>query len=59
MEVVSGAIRNIEETEAALVAGMTETEVAELRRLLRLAANNLGVCMPAHPQPSTKEEPHL
>ena len=58
MDVISG-IRRIEETEAKLVEGMTAAEAAELRRLLQLVANNLGVCMPAHPQPPTKEEPHL
>ena len=58
MKAVSGAIEKIEETEAALVCGMTETEAAELRRLLQLVANNLGVCTAACPKPPTKEELH-
>lgn len=59
MHAVSGAIQKIEETEAALVRGMTETEAAELRRLLRKVANNLGVCASPCPRPSIKEESNL
>lgn len=41
--------RQIRQTEARLVSGMTDSEVAELRRLLDLAARNLGV-FPRHPK---------
>lgn len=41
--------RQIRLTEERLVAGMTDSEVAELRRLLELAACNLGV-FPKHPK---------
>lgn len=41
--------RQIRQSEARLVCGMTDSEVAELRRLLDLAARNLGV-FPKHPK---------
>lgn len=47
---------HIRRTEAKLVEGMAEAEVAEFRRLLQMAAHNLGVCMPHHLK---KEEPNL
>lgn len=56
LDAVSGAIQKIEETEATLVHGMTDGEAAELRRLLQLVANNLGVCAAPCPRPSIKEE---
>ena len=59
MEAVSGVCRQLEATEATLVHDMTEAEAAELRRLLQLVADNLGVCAPCHPHPPTKEASHL
>lgn len=41
--------RQIRHTEDRLVSGMTDTEVAEFRRLLELAAKNLDV-FPNHPK---------
>lgn len=49
--------QHIQQTEARLVQGMTEPEIAELRRLLEIAAHNLGVCMP-HIGQNKKEEFH-
>ena len=49
----------IQQTEQKLVSGMTEDEVQEFRRLLQLAANNLGVCMPEHKNTKPKEEAAL
>ncbi len=46
MEATAKTIEHINESEAALAAGMTEEEVAEFRRLLQKAADNLGVCTP-------------
>lgn len=40
--------RHIQQTEAKLVEHMTQEEAAEFRRLLQLAASNLGVCL-SHP----------
>lgn len=59
MDAVSDAIQKIEETEAMLVRGMTDAEAAELRRLLQLVANNLGVCASCCAPPAPKEEIHL
>ena len=39
---------HIQQTEAKLVEHMTDAEAAEFRRLLQIAANNMGVCMPCH-----------
>ena len=59
MNAVADAIKKIEATEAALVRGMTEAEATELRRLLQLAANNLGVCAPHQTSSQPKEVPKL
>ena len=37
---------HIQQTEARLVEGMSEEDIAAFRRLLQTAAHNLGVCMP-------------
>ena len=51
MEIQAETNRHIQQTEARLVQGMSEHEVQEFRRLLRLAADNLGVChMPPIPE---------
>ena len=50
--------QHIQQTEAKLVDGMTETEAAEFRRLLQIAARNMGVCTP-HFSKQTKEESNL
>lgn len=42
----------IEQTEAKLVETMTAQEAAEFRRLLQIAANNLGVCHKSHKEGS-------
>lgn len=47
---------HIQSEEDRLVAHMTPAEVQEFRRLLRQAADNLGVCAPHHPE---KEEANL
>ena len=44
METHARFTERIRQTEAKLVANMTETEAAEFRRLLQIAANNLNVC---------------
>jgi len=49
---------HIRQTEARLVDGMTEAEIAEFRRLLQMAAHNLGVCTP-HITKQKKEESDL
>lgn len=49
--------QHIQQTEARLIHGMSPAEIAELRRLLEIAAHNLGVCMP-HIAQSAKEETH-
>ena len=47
---------HIQSEEARLVAHMTEAEVREFRRLLRMAADNLGVCtLPPPHKPHTEE----
>ena len=51
--------RHIQQTEARLVSGMSEAEILEFRRLLRLAADNLDVChKPTIPE-TQKEEANL
>lgn len=51
--------RHIQQTEARLVKGMSEAEILEFRRLLRMAADNLGVChKPTIPE-NKKEESNL
>lgn len=50
--------QHIRQTEAKLVDGMTEEEAAEFRRLLQIAAHNLGVCSPRFPK-QQKEESDL
>lgn len=50
--------QHIRKTEARLVENMTEEEITEFRRLLQLAAHNLGVCMP-HITKQEKEESDL
>lgn len=47
---------HIQSEEDRLVEHMTPAEVLEFRRLLRQAADNLGVCAPCHPE---KEEANL
>ena len=42
--------QHIRQTEAKLIEGMTKSETAEFRRLLQIAAGNLGVCMPHFPK---------
>lgn len=42
--------QHILQTEAKLTEGMTEEEISEFRRLLQIAASNLGVCMPHFPK---------
>ena len=49
----------IQQTEHQLVATMTDAEVQEFRRLLQIAAKNLGVCSTQHPPKPPKEESHL
>lgn len=44
LEIHAEAELHIQQTEARLVSGMTETEIQEFRRLLSMAAHNLGVC---------------
>lgn len=46
LSVIEQTGQHIQQTEARLVQNMTEEEVAEFRRLLQMAAHNLGVCMP-------------
>jgi DNA-binding MarR family transcriptional regulator len=50
--------RYIQQTENKLVEGMTDLEAAEFRRLLQIAAHNLGVCSPRFPK-QQKEESDL
>ena len=42
--------QHIHLAETKLTEGMTEAEIAEFRRLLQIAAHNLGVCMPHFPK---------
>ena len=58
MEVHARTELHIQQTEAKLVEHMTEAEAAEFRRLLQIAANNMGVCMPCHNH-TKKEESTL
>ena len=51
--------RHIQQTEARLVSGMTDTEILEFRRLLRMAADNLGVCHKPPIPENQKEEFNL
>ena len=44
MEIHEQTGQHIRQSEAKLTAGMTEGETAEFRRLLAMAACNLGVC---------------
>ena len=50
---------HIQQTEEKLVARMSEAEIQEFRRLLQIAAENLGVCMTRHPKQHPKEESTL
>lgn len=50
--------QHIRQTEEKLVEGMTEEESTEFRRLLQIAAHNLGVCSPHFPK-QQKEESDL
>ncbi len=47
--------QHIQQTENLLTQGMTEAEVAEFRRLLQLAADNLRVCTQRHKPPVQEE----
>lgn len=51
--------RHIQQTEAKLLEHMTPAEAAEFRRLLQIAAGNLGVCMknPFHDHPKEESNP--
>ena len=49
---------HIRQTEARLVEGMSEEDIATFRRLLQTAAHNLGVCTP-HFKNQKKEEADL
>ena len=49
---------HIQQTEARLVDGMSEEDIATFRRLLQTAAHNLGVCTP-HFKKHAKEESDL
>lgn len=48
--------QHIRQTEAVLTEGMTPEETAEFRRLLQIAAGNLGVCMPHSCHHKPKED---
>ena len=50
------AEQHIRQTEATLLQGMTDAEAAEFRRLLQIAAKNLGVCCRHPATVSQKEE---
>lgn len=59
MDAQAQTARHIQQTETRLLEHMTPAEAAEFRRLLQIAAGNLGVCMtnPFHDHP--KEESNL
>lgn len=50
------AEQHIRQTEDLLLQGMTDSEAAEFRRLLQIAAKNLGVCCRHPATVSQKEE---
>ena len=58
LDAIEQTERYIQQTESKLTDGMSEAEVAEFRRLLEIAAHNLGVCMPHFPK-QAKEESNL
>ena len=58
MAAIAQTEQHILQAEARLVEHMTEEETAEFRRLLQIAAHNLGVCMGCQ-HPNKKEESDL
>ena len=57
LNAIEQTCRHIQQTEDKLTDGMTEAQVSEFRCLLKMAAHNLGVCMP-HFTKQEKEESH-
>ena len=57
LEIHAQTEAHIRDSEATLVQNMTETDIGEFRRLLQIAATNLGVCV--HPPIFPKEDSNL